>query len=673
MFRPISPHRKSGIVAPALVMLSLLLVISGLFASTGAQDFSARPTPTPTSAAINDLAPNPTEAPDDEIDDLAPNPTEAPTEEIDDLAPNPTEVPTGEPIDDVAIPVTGTVRVIKKDCQQAPAEGLFLSDYLMLCPTAHDGVEFVVNDANSAQGGTTANGVVEWTGVDPGAFTITETIPAGYGDPIVFCGYSESPGGGVQHPALMDATGGIVEGTFPDTMFEFVCYWMNVKESGQGLTGADDLANPGGGGNSTLTVEKRACPFGMGPTFDSNELARLCTTQLDGVTITVTHGNGTSSKPTVDGEATWLGLPLGPITVDEVIPGGYGDPIAVCETTLFNADGSWALSTINVFSPASGGSFELDFSPPADLDLPDVLHAQSICLLYNRPLGPGGYTQPQETSNSLSVRKWICPGTTEAVENLAYLQGQCELSTFPVDVTLTNADGASTQATDPAWTTWEDVPLGEFTLQETVPDGYTEPIVFCNWTAFYNGAIYDAFPHHVPSTGGLIEREITIPNTTYHCDLFNITTLHTITIYTRDCPVGVVPTDSYWSGNDECSALDGVDVHLTTDSGTQAGVTSGPIAWMEWPYVNLGPSGTIQIGQDTPDGYGEPVVWCVSFPVVAGDAQDFLFFPVTAENGTVTVQPEQHVPYRFSCHFFNIPDGSDFGEPDNLTANQAGT
>ena len=45
------------------------------------------------------------------------------------------------------------------------------------------------------------------------SFDLTISLPQGYTDPIVFCGFTESPGGGVQHPSLQTATGGVVSGS----------------------------------------------------------------------------------------------------------------------------------------------------------------------------------------------------------------------------------------------------------------------------------------------------------------------------------------------------------------------------------------------------------------------------------------------------------------------------
>src|SRR5680860_1479857 len=231
---------------------------------------------------------------------------------IDDIHANPTAPPA---IDDVeANPVASTVRVVKRDCPPGVAQDASLSEYLTLCAQPHDGVEFTLETSAGIRPGTTAGGGVEWTGVPSGAFKIQDTIPVGYGDPIVFCGYTESPGGGVQHPAIQTAAGGLVTGEFPDTTFEFVCYWMNIKSTGQVGTGPGSVANPSGSGESGLVVSKRVCPNDIPLDQELTYYLDHCTEFANGIQFTLTNDEGSSTKPVSGGTAEWTGLPLGPVS-----------------------------------------------------------------------------------------------------------------------------------------------------------------------------------------------------------------------------------------------------------------------------------------------------------------------------------------------------------------------
>ena len=610
-----------------------------------------------------------------EIDDITANPTRVPTEAIDDVVANPTVVPTEE-IDDITAETAGTVRLIKRDCPLGVPEDATLADYLVICTQHHNGVDFELETSDGTQAGTTAAGQVEWIGVPAGPFTITESIPSGYADPIAHCGFTESPGGGVQHPSLQDSTEGVIQGTLPEPPFEYVCYMLNIKSTGQFPTGPGGITQNPGDPDSAFTAFKLECPSGTPLDQETYWYLENCDDGPDGVLFTLTTDEGSSTKPIVNGTAVWEGLPLGPWTLEEDVPPLYGEPLIHCGWTAL-----WEGIIYDAFAqlvPSSGGVVEGEITVPS---------TGAFCFVMNMQATPDSFESPQDTTNVLVARKWECRAGIKDNEpaevdlQIDYYLRLCEQATEPVEFTLSNADGVSTQNTSGGKVEWDDVPLGEFTLQETIPAGYDEPKVFCGWTAFYQGAVYDGFHQPVSSTNGLIENEISVPNTHMLCHFFNskfaaddlqanptavpeiddvtanpADTTHHIRVRSAACPEGLNPTDSYWSGNDECAPpLNGLAVTLITESGSMDAVTSGN-GDAEWTGVDLGPSGTIELQQEIPAGYGEPTVWCVSFPIAAGDAQDFEFFPATSVDGRVTVQPAQHEPFRFSCHYFNIPD-----------------
>lgn len=509
-----STHQSRSIARSlALVSLAVALLMMALAVANPGAALQINPTvepgtrlqanPTSTSTPDRPIRVSPTEPPQQPPGGFQANPTEAPPRQPGDVQTNPTQPPQ---VDDEAIPTTGTVRVEKRDCPVGVPEDALLTDYLEICTQPHDGVEFVVNDIDGAQAGVTSGGQVEWTGVDPGVFNITETIPAGYGDPIVFCGYTESPGGGVQHPALQNAVGGIVTGTFPDATFEFVCYWMNVK------TG--ELSN--------LTVQKKICPFGMDTSLPSGQLAEECTTPLDGVDITVTHANGSSTRQTVGGEAHWEYLPHWPYTVEETIPAGYESVAVECSIKGFGPDDDPDFHLIS-FDAVENGVFELtDEDPPPEL--PEVAYIQGTCVLYNVPLEPDTVASPEggDADGTVTVHKHTCPEGVGTGLGLYEYREQCTDQGNGVEFTLTNADGDSTQPVSGGVAEWDGLPLGQFTIQEELPTELGDPIVFCSWTAFHDGAVYDSFAQPVPATGGLIEHELVVPNTSMLCEFFNL-------------------------------------------------------------------------------------------------------------------------------------------------------
>jgi hypothetical protein len=141
---------------------------------------------------------------------------------------------------------SGLVRVVTRSCPVGVVENAFLTDYLTVCTQQHNGVEFTLAHAGGSEAIETVNGEAEWSDVALGAFDLSLAMPGGYTAPIVFCGFTESPGGGVQHPALQASDGGTVSGSIEVDGAEFVCYWFNVQAAPVGGMVMDDFLAPSG-------------------------------------------------------------------------------------------------------------------------------------------------------------------------------------------------------------------------------------------------------------------------------------------------------------------------------------------------------------------------------------------------------------------------------------------
>jgi hypothetical protein len=278
---------------------------------------------------------------------------------------------------------SGLVRVVKRSCPPGIVDNATLSEYLELCPQEHDGVDFTLDHDGGSENGTTAGGQIEWDGIPLGEVTIQETIPAGYLDPIVFCGFTESPGGGVQHPALQPSTGGQVSGALEVDGSELVCYWMNIQSGeGGGFEGPGGVTNPeGGDGDGGITVIKYTCPAGVASGFSLLDYRELCTEAGEGIPFTIANAEGESTKPVSAGVAEWDGLPLGPLTVQEELPAGLGEPVVFCSWTAFH-DGA-VYDGFAQLVPAPGGLIQWEIVVP---------NTSILCEFFNLQSGPDGFT-----------------------------------------------------------------------------------------------------------------------------------------------------------------------------------------------------------------------------------------------------------------------------------------
>ncbi len=354
-------------------------------AEPGAQ-FQANPTSTPNlPIRVSPTEPPPPEPPDD----VQANPTEPPPREPDDVQVNPTQAPS---IDDVADPSAGgTVRVIKRDCPPGVDEDtlLLLSQALDTCATPHDGVTFTLNHAGGSDVGITAGGEVEWTNVPLGDIEIIETLPDGYAIPIVHCGFTESPGGGVQHPAIQNAADEIIDGSLPVDGAELVCYWMNIKS---------------GDASGTIRVHMYDCPAGVpaNPAPYSSldwiyqpgytnvyDYFTLCPDAHEGITLTLDHSGGSESQVTAAEAIVFEGVGLGQFTITAELPDGYGDPIVYCAFPQFGL-------LHPVLQPSTGGMVT---------DSMDAGGGDYHCSWFNIPLeGATGTDDVAGTHGSLERR-----------------------------------------------------------------------------------------------------------------------------------------------------------------------------------------------------------------------------------------------------------------------------
>lgn len=351
----------------------------------------------------------------------------------------------------------GTITVHKWVCPEnlafvaAPTE----DDLLLACAEAQDGVSFDLSypsDASlSGQTRTTGDdgaGTAVFDDVEAAGVRVQETIPAGYGDPMVFCGwgaiYEPQPGGG---PVAVD--GQIPLATLPggtlDTEFlpneQMVCEWFNIP------SGVD------------IVVHKWSCPSdwdAYGASFD--ELAATCTDVVSGVDFTLTDASDSlvGVENTDDtGTAVFRDVDGGAYDLTEAIPSGYGTPIVFC---FFNEEEG---SRQDV---GDGDSIRLDF-PGND---------KVVCEWFNVPT----------TDGSITVYKYTCPAGYD-LSLPGDPKADCLDLTDGITFELSGGSIGSSPSTTgdalPGGVSWGGLEAGTYTAKEQVPDGIVGTYVTCLW------------------------------------------------------------------------------------------------------------------------------------------------------------------------------------------------
>ncbi|MGH2550238.1 MAG: hypothetical protein ACRDHN_12660, partial [Thermomicrobiales bacterium] len=438
----------------------------------------------------------------------------------------PTETVTPEPtldltdqvaeVDDLDLlqiePTYGDVIVNKINCPVG-YDALTGSIY-DLAANCHDqmAATFTLTDVNGGSSSLTTPGSgvnsVTFSSVPTGDLSITEQVPAGFTSPRVFCkneAYTGEETGEIEQ--------GIQNGTVYTSLepgYDYVwCDWFNIPESKTG----------------EVIINKIGCPLGYDASnADIYDLAANCHEQPV-ATFNLIDVNGADSNLTSPGaginSVTFDAVPTGSFQVIEEPLAGYEYARVFCKNS---SDLGGDTSEDEVMVDNFGMTYEL---------LSDYDYVW--CDWFNIP----------STNGTIEIHKWECPAdydysnsdwndlltSCSSTMNGVNFYGAVNGTDLPNKITGDDGDGTIA---------WNDVPAGDLIIQEDIPSGYGNPVVYCGFTfTFYNNgvpAIADGkiFPDSV--TAGVLEHEFAQGESLY-CDWFNMpSTDGSITIYKHTCP-----------------------------------------------------------------------------------------------------------------------------------------
>jgi sortase (surface protein transpeptidase) len=441
------------------------------------------------------------------------------------------------------------------------------------CETEHLNIPITLTDGNGDHPTTTQANGTEWDNLVPtaqGQIIITETIPPGYGNPMVFCSTLDED---TQSPVM--ATAGSITLTPPAaTPFTYQCNWYNIPDQGGTITVYKWQCEPGTEYGQTLEYYQGGLPTQQtGP----------CETEHLNVPITLTDRNGDRATTTQANGTEWDNVLLrqdGTFQVAEQIPAGYGDPMVFCGT-LDDAT--------QTLVPSTGGRIVITpASSPFDYQ----------CNWYNIPA----------KDSTVTIRKWECPQGMTIEQTAQAHQSACTQPMDNVTFTLSDSKGPRSQATAGGQVQWTDVALGAVSIAETIPPGYLpQPYVVCGFTATYNGAIIDGFPQPVDTINGVLNITLQYPGTNYFCDWYNqYAGPGEITIYKWTCPESYDVTA--WNANpkQDCTeatngitfVLDqpqGVDLQTNTGDSINGAVYFGGLEPGDYTVNEIVPSGIASV------------------------------------------------------------------------------
>ena len=143
----------------------------------------------------------------------------------------------------------GRITVYKYQCPP----GTTATDFGLLsesCTTPHNGIGFNLSGPATNISASTVAGTVDWTNLDQGAYTVTETtVLPGYETPLVFCGIVLQDGAPIDPGSVEWMSQTVTDRSIQLTLDNFpkriVCYWYNIPSD-----------------YGEITIYKWTCPAG---------------------------------------------------------------------------------------------------------------------------------------------------------------------------------------------------------------------------------------------------------------------------------------------------------------------------------------------------------------------------------------------------------------------------
>ncbi len=323
----------------------------------------------------------------------------------------------------------GRITVYKYQCPP----GTTATDFGLLaesCTTPHNGIGYNLSGPATNISASTVAGTVDWTNLDQGAYTVTETtVLPGYLTPVVYCGIVLQDGAPIDPGSVQwmnqPVTNQAIQLTLDNFPKRIVCYWYNIPSD-----------------YGEITIYKWTCPAGYDLSAWGADPKVDCKQATNGVTFTLTPPVGqvlqTNTGDSIPGAVYFGGLNPGSYTVTETVPQG----------------------TAYVFVLDCTGTdipkvhqFPLSWGPTLDINVAGG--DKIVCHWYNVPKLQTGW---------VTVHKYVCSTTTfvDKVYCVTYEKGQA-FELFQVNgnvskgVGITNSGGTYT---------WDGLAPGAYTIRE---------------------------------------------------------------------------------------------------------------------------------------------------------------------------------------------------------------
>jgi hypothetical protein len=357
-------------------------------------------------------------------------------------------------------PAGVTIYINKLQCP----DGFISSDPNELaanCNEPYDPVTFKLDGASSGNPGDQETGSVvpngvQWTDMDADTWYITEFLPDGLGEPIVFCKLTNTADNSetdyLQQPVEFVDDGYRLTYTV-DAGFNLYCDWFNVTDT------------PYVG----IYIHKYGCPEGYDQSWSLEQWSQYCTTIVRDAIFDVQYSDGTSYEQPLSGiDAWWELLPPGQYQITEQQPSGWTASVIFCAVGSYKGD-------LGSYSPVdvSQGGFSWDLGDYEYID----------CYWYNLAKPRPVATVDPNAPATLTIVKYTCPEDYDPLELEADPNKDCDDLTDDVTFAVVGSQNASVEGVTgddgEGTVTFSGLKPGNYLLRESYPEDVEQAFI---WT-----------------------------------------------------------------------------------------------------------------------------------------------------------------------------------------------
>lgn len=416
---------------------------------------------------------------------------------------------------------------------------------------------------------------------------------------------------------------------------------IDVQIANEGDMGYCDFFNYNQGTpqptTGTVTVNKSTCPEGFdGYSASRNELAANCDDASTIADFTVTDINGATQSGTTPGaainEVVFSAVPTGAIALTEDELDGYGTPRVFCQNR-----GVSSPDDPSVEVPVTGFTAEYELKPG---------YEDAFCQWYNIAYEPNFAT--------IVVNKYACPEgyfSSDPSELAQSCQEPYDPITFKLDGASTGNPGdQETGSVVPNGVRWGGLESDTFYIQEFVPEGYGEPIVFCKLISNDDGSEspLEQVPVEPRDDGVRIVRDVA-EFYTLSCDWYNTSGAAYSGIYLKKLGCPEAWEESWgledWIQNCTTVVRDASFSVDYPDGTTDRQPVNGIDVWWE-----LLPPGEYRIAEEQPAAWTGSVIYCAT-GTYDGSLETYGLLDISGNAFVWELGPNEYV----DCYWFNLP------------------